>query len=657
MNIGRFSLVLLLSMPGILLAQSPSPIQTANRLYRHLAEEGFQPLMQPLAQEGDFPYSILLGPRAPVSGTGTEGGRLIISIPQEVAQHCLEEVSSLLRVTEGLAADITVALLANEIPPLPFDGQWHPGGAQVLLDNISDPESCAIVMLDSPALPPPQVRVVPGAGGMMSPLWLLQRLSLPVLHNALITYRLNLAAENPALAAFFQAGMAAVGVQFDAGAEEQVREVFSALETLVRDFPTAGGTEGPIGSTSKNYMAPTIPGSAWIEEEVFILLYLLIAVLVLALLSGFSFLGKRGSMNRRAFFKLWYLIPVIILLSTLFLWLGQEAVAAVVEVVPGNATLILGTKTLLSFIIVSLPFILHLRLGMSASPSVYGYLLTIMAALNIFIFTSIDLVLLFVFVIEYLVVYLSRLARRIVPLVLSSLLMLVPFVPYLLSIMEFAQPERLLGLVYTGIGGNTLCACVLAPFQLMWLRILARIDIFGEHRNMSQTRRLVAAGVMMAAMVASVVLSITLGSLVLYRSLPDLGSDRVASSPLYRLEPDDGLHDVQIEVAQSGYLELRTVTVEVSSPLPVLRYDVRVLASSGLPVYDSAMDFLTMQDNHGSDSRFLIPDYPAERSSLQYTAASGMEQEVKVTVYVAVSPGTAAAVERTVILPAIGSAG
>ena len=314
-------------------------------------------MMQPLAQEGDFPYSILLGPRVPVSGTGTEGGRLIISIPQEVAQHCLEEVSSLLRVTEGLAADITVALLANEIPPLPFDGQWHPGGAQVLLDNISDPESCAIVMLDSPALPPPQVRVVPGAGGMMSPLWLLQRLSLPVLHNALITYRLNLAAENPALAAFFQAGMAAVGVQFDAGAEEQVREVFSALETLVRDFPAAGGTEGPIGSTSKNYMAPTIPGSAWIEEEVFILLYLLIAVLVLALLSGFSFLGKRGSMNRRAFFKLWYLIPVIILLSTLFLWLGQEAVAAVVEVVPGNATLILGTKTLLSFIIVSLPFI------------------------------------------------------------------------------------------------------------------------------------------------------------------------------------------------------------------------------------------------------------------------------------------------------------
>ncbi len=650
-------LLLLLPVPGILPAQSPSPVQTANQLYRYLAEEGFQPARQPLAQEGDFPYSILLRPGAPVSGTGAAGGRLIVSIPQEAALRCLGELAFLLRVMDGAAADITLALLANETPPLPFDGQWHPGGSQVLLDSISDPESCTIVMLDSPSRPPHQVRVVPGAGGMMSPLWLLQRLSLPVPHNSLITYRLNLAAEDPALAACLRAGMAAVGVQFDAGEGQQVREVFFALESLVRDFPAEGGAAGQVGSASENYMALPFLGSTWIEEEVFILLYLLIAVLVLALLSGLSFLGKRGSMNRRAFFKLWYLIPVIILLSTLFLWLGQEAAAAVVEVAPKNAAPILGAKTLLSFIIVSLPFIFHLRLGMSASPSVYGYLLTIMAALNIFIFTSIDLVLLFVFVVEYLVVYLSRLARRIVPLFLSSFLMLVPFVPYLLSVMEFAQPERLLGLVYTGIGGNMLCACVLAPFQIMWLRILARIDIFGEHRNMGQPRRLVAAGVVMAAMVASVVLSVTLGSLALYRSFPDLARGQGEPSPPYRLEAGDGQHGVQIEVAQSGYLELKTVTVGVSSPLPVLRYDVRVLARSGLPVYDSAMDFLTMQDNHGSESRFLIPDYPAGDSTLGYTAASGMEQQVRVTVYVAVSPGKAAAVERTVILPAIGGAG
>lgn len=655
MNIGRFSLVLLLlAVPGILPAQSPSPVETADQLYRHLAEEGFQPARQPLAQEGDFPYSILLGEGGRSSGAGA--GSLIVSIPQETALRCLGELSSLLRVMDA-SAGMTLALLANETPPLPFDRQWHPGGPQVLLDSISDPESRAVVMLDSPSRPPRQVTVVPGAGGKMSPLWLLRLLQLPVPQGSLITYRLDLAAESPALAAFFRSGMAAVGVRFDADDEEQVRQVFSALERLVLEYNSAEMSRG----ASENYMAFSFPDNFWVGEEIFILLYLLIAVLVLALLSGFSFLGKRGDMNRRAFFRIWHLIPITILLSALFLWLGQQVATILVDATPENTIAILGMKTIFSFIAISLPFIFHLRLRLNISRGVYGYLLTIVAAMNIFIFTSIDLVLLFVFAIEYVIVYFSRLAKRIVPLVLASFAMLLPFVPYILNILEYASPDRLLDLACTGVPGNILYGCLLAPFQIMWLRILVRLDIFGTRRNIPPPRMAIATTIVMATMIASVTLLVVSGSLLLYRSFPGIGGGKEASSGEYGLVSRPGPLPVSISVAQSGYLELRSVTVGIDSSLPVLRYDVRVLAKAGLPVYDSAMEFQTVQEDDGTEqvlaSRFLIPDYPAERSSLQYTAASGMEQEVQVTVYVEVGPLQAAAVERTVILPAVGSEG
>ncbi|MBQ4331220.1 MAG: hypothetical protein IJC31_05225, partial [Spirochaetaceae bacterium] len=108
-------------------------------------------------------------------------------------------------------------------------------------------------------------------------------------------------------------------------------------------------------------------------------------------------------------------------------------------------------------------------------------------------------------------------------------------------------------------------------------------------------------------------------------------------------------------VGQTGYLELRSVTVEIDADLPVLRFDLEVRSPGGFPVYDSVLDFQTTQEADGSEqvfvSRFLIPDYPAEQTSLQYTADNNLSQIVKVTVYLKVGENQATAVEKLVALP------
>lgn len=650
--------LLFLSISGVFFAQNSPEIKISNRLYNHLVEEGFSPTKQLLAGEGNFPYSILLNYNNQTDNQNLEANRLIITMPQDMAQQYLQETVSLLKKMEAATISVTLALLANESPPflgeessLP-DQQWHPSGSQILLENTPDADSCAIVMLENPSQPPKQVTVVPGANGMMTPLWLLQQLPLPIPHNSLITYRLNLVAENPVLAPFFEAGMAAVAVRLDYNQGEQAQEVFSAMEALIQNFTAV---ESSVGS-SENYMVFSFLDNFWIGEEIFILLYLAIAILVLALLSGFSFLGKKGAANRQAFFRIWYLIPITILMSSLFLWLGQQVATLFVEATPENTITILGVKIIFSFITVSLPYIFHLRLRLNISQFVYGYLLTIVAAMNVFIFTSVDLVLLFIFVMEYIVIYFSRLARRVVPLVVASLLMLLPFVPYVLNILEYASWDKLLSLVYCGVWGNILFACILTPFQIMWLRILSRLDLFGTHRNISQLKMFAAVGLTMGAMLVSMILLISLGSLLLYRTIPSMRDSGTEKSPQgYLLVEELDPLPLNISVGQTGYLELRSVTVEIDSDLPVLRFDLEVHSPGGLPVYDSAMDFQTMQEDQGTEqvfvSRFLIPDYPAARNTLEYTADSSLEQTVKVTVYLEVGLNQAARIEKMVALP------
>lgn len=650
--------LLFLSTYGAFFAQNSPEIEISDRLYNHLAQEGFSPAKQLLAAEGSFPYSILLHYNNQTDSRNQGVNRLIITMPQDMALQYLQETVSLLKKLETATISVTLALLANERPPFPREEgtptaqQWHPSGSQILLDNTADVASCAIVMLETPVQPPKQVTVVPGANGMMTPLWLLQQLPLPIPHNSLITYRLNLVAENPALAPFFEAGMAAVAVRLDPSQGEQARMVFSAMETMARDFTAV---ESSVDS-SENYMVFSFLDNVWIGEEIFILLYLAITILVLALLSGFSFIGRRGAANRRAFFKIWHLIPITIFLSSLFLWFGQQLATLIVAATPENTLTIIGVKIVFSFITISLPFIFHLRLRLNISQFVYGYLLTIAATMNVFIFTSIDLVLLFIFVMEYIVIYFSRLARRVVPLVVASLVMLLPFIPYALNILEYASRDKLLSMAYCGVWGNILSACILTPFQIMWLRILSRIDLFGTHRNISRFRMFAAVGLTMGALVVSMTLLVSLGSLLLYRTIPGIRDSETTQVPQgYTLVESEVPLPLDIAVRQDGYLALQSVTVEIDSDLPVLRFDLETRSPGGLPVYDSALDFQTIQEADGSEqvfvSRFLIPDYPAARNFLEYTADSSLDQTVKVTVYLEVGENQAAAEEKLVALP------
>ena len=698
-TIGRFSVIALLIFlsAGIFFPQSSDHRERSNQLYDFFQQEGFTPQRQLLANSDQFPYSIILDFNQKNAAENNEIQRLILAISQETAEECLDEVLALAKLMENATAEVTLtlALLANESYPFssalepvdaagsktqvsvesrvsqermfPVENQWHPTGSQILLENISTPDSCALVMLDGTALQLDQATVVFGSDGILTPLWLIQQVPLPVSQNFLITYRLNLAEDNPALVPFFRSGMATVAISFNSSQQEQKQKVFAAVKTMTENF----SVDKSVSADSQNYIVLHFVENIWIGEQFSILVYLLITVLLLAIISGFSFLGKKGAIHRQAFFRIWYLIPITILLSTFFLWLGQLVAGKFVEMIPENTVVILGIKTLFSFVAVSLPFIFHLKFRLPIAQFVYGYLLTIVVAMNIFIFASIDLVLLFIFVLEYIIIYFSRLAKKIIPLIIASLIMLLPFIPYAVNILEYASQDKLLRLVQTGILGNMLYACILIPFQVMWLRIMVRIDIFGTHRHISSLKIVLATIGVMGIMVVCIVGTLFIGSIMLNQSLPEKELNQ--QSHFYQLVDAQAPEQLQVSMSRKSYLELQSVEVQIASPVPIIRYEVQVLSENQIPVYDSAMSFVTEQNPSsqnfsqesspknfleeapaaGATTHFLIPDYPTNITSFEYTADADTPQNIKVRLYLEVAPYQVALVERNFFFPAL----
>ena len=200
-TIGRFSVIALLIFlsAGIFFPQSSDHRERSNQLYDFFQQEGFTPQRQLLANSDQFPYSIILDFNQKNAAENNEIQRLILAISQETAEECLDEVLALAKLMESATAEVTLtlALLANESYPfssaleavdsagsrtqermVPVENQWHPTGSQILLENISNPDSCALVMLDGTASQLDQATVVFGSDGILTLNFLLASLVL-----------------------------------------------------------------------------------------------------------------------------------------------------------------------------------------------------------------------------------------------------------------------------------------------------------------------------------------------------------------------------------------------------------------------------------------------------------------------------------------------
>ena len=148
----------------------------------------------------------------------------------------------------------------------------------------------------------------------------------------------------------------------------------------------------------------------WIPEAVSITLLMIVitAVLLIGCFTGILH-SPRTIALRKDIARSWFVYPVIVILVTLLLHLAQAIFSSLAE---SNPLLLISFKLFIAFIVVFLVFILQISFDIRISLRACGFLMVTSATVNIFVFSGVNIVLMYLFVLELAIIGNCRLSRQ-----------------------------------------------------------------------------------------------------------------------------------------------------------------------------------------------------------------------------------------------------
>ena len=601
---------------------------------RILSKNGFSCLRQELSQTGqdEFAGNLILTFPANSdggSGDGQERDELIFCISQEDFIANAAEIIDFLSFLRDLRRQWrATALLAALDNPEFKDSRPAARGSLVFAESVEDADSVAaiIVGLD----PDSATAVHTGGRNHTSPLWLTKIVTDAFFDSGagfsfedLISsvYRLGIVHGKERLSFFFENDIPAI--------EINLSEIsgLSVLKNLARDY--AGARAGEWDMHYLYIDLGKFIRAAFISERTLVSLCLLVGFLTILILCAFSFIEKDGESHKRHFIKSIHMIPLIIAVSCISLFLGQTLAARLPPELPVGAAARYGIKLALPMIFVSVIFIIMEIMRIRPRASVYGYLLSSSAILNIFLFSATDITLFVIFVIEYIIIFLSRKARNIPQLIFYLILIPMPFLPYGYIIIRKADDIETARAVLAGVTGNVLLASALFPFQVTWLRILALAGKGHGNEKRPAGKIILAVSVKTAALIAFILASILSISGPAYRHRT-MGSGR-----LERTVTDEDRGSLAVRASKNEFSGMDTRHIIISSDEAAVRYEALLRGTGGSrPLYESVYDHSVIAGDDGEEVySFIIPDYPPRQITIDYACGSGAEATIEVSAY------------------------
>lgn len=518
----------------------------------------------------------------------------------------------------SLPFSITLLLAANEEAmriPVTDEAFEHPKGIRVFAGNLENGEnSCAIIC--KKAL---RNRISAGSGGEVSPIWLVRALkescaengiSVRLPNSASFLYRLGLISEDESLAPFLSDSIPAAGLSLKAG-EDFGTSLLTALQKLARTN---------TGSWDSHYSFVSILSlEFWLDETFFLLCYIATAFAVLLRL---CFSTVRQTERNKAIIKdlsqSWYLIIVLLAFTLGILQLSQKIPglnSPFIAATLGERIAIVIAASLLFFTVLS-------KLKIIISSESVSRIMLFMAACNIFIFCAQDISFLFLFLSEYVTCLIARRAKRKLPIIVSLILMFIPFIPHAVNILMSANPWALARLSNPGLTGNLITALIIFPFQLQFLRLMMQMEFFVRRKRSFVLVRLLSMLLFIGACVCLFACSyFFVVRTMLFANLPA----RDEQQPMLRPEmlrpsfSEEGDEDyILASYSTDDFMEYKftNVIVAPAEGVSVLRYDICLETESGIPLNDCNYGY-SLSGRH--KAYIEIPDNPSSALDIVFT--------------------------------------
>ena len=610
-----------------------------------LHKNGFSPIAQELSATGQDAFAYNISVEFAPSETGkilseqedTDSSlsdshtdslktEMIFCFTQEDFFSHEEALVEFLRYLKSLEKPFSITVLFST---LDFsDGLFHPlNGTEVFTTALEGSENAFAIPVTFDSTTETAIRT----GGLRatSPLWLTERMSGSffdtrtdfVFETSLSSlYTLGLLKGSERLAHFAPAGIPAIEISF-------AHESDIAVLTHFVDTYTIEGTE----FWDQHYFYISFGGffkPFFINERAILLSCFIFGLISIMLVCIFSFTGKNGEKNKRDFQRAFYLIPITLGISLLSLYLGQYAVTLLSRILPVNLLIQYGIKILFSMLVVSLMFNIQERLKLSVAIFVYGYLLSLVSIFNIFLFSSQNLLLFIAFVAEYIIIYLSRITKRLSVLIVFFVLMTLPFMPYAFKIIKYADEAGIARHVYSTLGGNLLLTLALFPFQIMWLRILFLLNVYSGAKGYTPRRMILNSLLYLFIVITFIFSALFLISTFIYK--PDTRTRQRAEQVIV---PDEQ-GTLSAWLSTDAFSGMNTHHVHIRSYDEAVRYTVTIHGiDTPHPIYDSVYDYEVISNGDADIINFIIPDYPPKNITIDYAADMFSSARIEITAF------------------------
>ena len=620
--------------------------QLSSYLSDFFSNEGFSTTKENLTKTdtNSFPYNILIN----IDKTASEESvspinTLIIAVTQEYTLKHLESVNTLLHLIQRKKADFNIifAITACDIE-LNFsaDEKVHTiMGTTKLAENYKELDNyCAFIIEDSASSD--SYTMIPGGNGDISPYWLLESLYKAFTRSNKIIkypgsfiflYRNHLVEENKRISSFFANGIPSIGLTLQLS-DTDIEDILGFIDNL-----------GNISSTSwdRHYIfLPQGKNTYTIKESDLIVIFLFFAALVLLSLSFFSFSNSpKSKAVRKDIGRNWFILFIYLFVTTAFLILGQSIACNFSD----TSLDILSIKIIIAMIIMFLLIFTQVRFNFRISFQSLGYETLFVMAANVFVFTSIDLSLMFLFFFEYIIAFLFRKVKKIWSLVIFTIILYVPFFPYITTLLDYSNLSMLYPAVKCGYTGNLLTALIILPLEMQWTRILIKYEGYIQYEKKSKKRKVIYSIIFI--IVSSVILTFVLQvSDLILKSTNSNTDDGISLIDLNQKMEEDF---ISCRTDSDDFMELSIKSLTITTSAQVVRYDIIINSINGSSIYDCNYDYELLSDGK---AEITLPSYPPYNLDIIFTTDYNSQNEIAINAYVQNNDGSFSYQQKTVTL-------
>lgn len=448
-----------------------------------LEKNGFKTEKQPLivSEANEFPFNIKISFPADqklYSENFSEENltNLTIAFCLEEAAFNSEITLNLLKTAKNLKLDYDLDFIftyGDSVMPVLSKTLK---GTQFFTSNLYNQRKMAVICVK---LSSQSVQVVPGGGKDTSPTWLIKRITnhlnqkkIPyTLQSSNLTtlYRFGILNEDERTSCFLKEKIPCAGLILPLEPE-----FIASFISSVPDFFVSYSQKG-TSQWDRHFYSITIGNHIfWITEQFITITFIILSILSLFVICMFSFQFQNKHLKPHVLVH-WKLIPASIIVTLLGIYIAQLCayITNLIFTIPPYPLLSIKLIITLLFPAGELYFIY--KQNLIKSQEIYSYLATTCATFNIIFFSFVDISLFFLFVVQYIVIIISRQAKRIISISLFFILLIAPYIPYFVQFIQYVKESSITDLTFCNFFTNFGMTFAILPFELYMIRIAAKI--------------------------------------------------------------------------------------------------------------------------------------------------------------------------------------